>query len=830
MKSFVSMIRRAALPAAALTVLLLDIGAAHAAVLRRGPYLLVGTPTSVIVRWRTDVATNSRVIFGLDPGALTQVATVSTLTTEHEVVLQGLTPATRYYYGIGSLTELLPVSGGTPAFTTSPPTGSAPPMHFWAIGDAGTASSSQRAVRDAYTSFNGSRRTDLWFMLGDNAYSDGTDAEYQAAVFDMYPDTLRTTVLWPTLGNHDGHTADSQTQSGPYYDIFTLPRAGEAGGLPSGTEAYYSFDYGNVHFICLDSYDTDRSTSGAMMTWLREDLLSTTQTWIVAFWHHPPYSKGSHDSDSDGTMTQMRQNALPILEQGGVDLVLSGHSHSYERSFLLDRHYGTSGTLTQAMKLDGGNGRLDGTGAYTKTTPAPAPHEGSVYVVAGSSGGTGGGSLNHPAMYVSLNTLGSFVFDVNGLQLDAKFLDSTGVVRDYFTLIKGSTPPPPPAAPSGLGAGAVSSSRIDLSWQDNADNESGFRVERCAGSACTNFTQVATTSANVTGYPDTTLAASTTYRYRVVAYNAGGASSYSNVASATTAAPPPPPAAPSNLAATAASASRINLTWQDNANNESGFRIERCQGSACTNFAQIATAPADATTHADTSLAASTTYRYRVVAYNTGGASSYSNVADATTNAPPPPGSVLFQDDFEDGVEDGWSEHNGTWSVVTSGSKVYQQSSTSGDGIASAGDPIWGDYTVEARIKPVSFNAAGGFVRLIGRFRDVSNYYYLLLRSTQVLELKKLAGGTATTLTSKAYTVSPGTSYTLKLELVGTSLKAYVNGQLELSATDSQLNSGSIAVGTFNASGEVDDVMVRLPGSAPDTTPPAAPTGLRVTP
>ena len=146
MKSFASMIRRA-LKAAALTVLLLDIGAAHAALMRRGPYLQVGTPNSVIVRWRTDVATDSRVIFGLDPAALTQVGTVPTLTTEHEVVLQGLAPATRYYYAVGSSTEILPVSGGTPAFTTSPPTGTVSPFHFWFLGDAGTAGSSQRAVR-----------------------------------------------------------------------------------------------------------------------------------------------------------------------------------------------------------------------------------------------------------------------------------------------------------------------------------------------------------------------------------------------------------------------------------------------------------------------------------------------------------------------------------------------------------------------------------------------------------------------------------------------------------------------------------------------------------
>src|SRR5690606_119797 len=114
----------------------------------------------------------------------------------------------------------------------------------------------------------------------------------------------------------------------------TFPTAGEAGGVPSGTEKYYSFDYGNVHFICLDSMSSDRSSTGPMATWLREDLESTTQDWVIAFFHHPPYSKGSHNSDnptgSDRELLEMREGILPILEAGGVDLVLSGHSHSYE--------------------------------------------------------------------------------------------------------------------------------------------------------------------------------------------------------------------------------------------------------------------------------------------------------------------------------------------------------------------------------------------------------------------------------------------------------------------------------------------------------------------
>jgi hypothetical protein len=270
-------------------------------------------------------------------------------------------------------------------------------------------------------------------MLGDNAYTTGTDLQYTEALFDVYRDILRNTVLWPVPGNHEFGASDSPSQSGPYYDAFTLPTAGEAGGAGSGTEAYYAFDYGNVHFVCLDSYDSDTNPAGAMMTWLSNDLAANDQPWIVAFFHHPPYTKGSHDSDSEGGLIDMRTDALPILEQHGVDLVLSGHSHAYERSMYLHGHYGASGSLTPAMVLDSGDGKVGGDGAYVR---APASSDGAVYVVAGSSGQTSGGALNHPAMYLSLNELGSLVVDVDGATLTATFVDDVGQSLDTFTIDK----------------------------------------------------------------------------------------------------------------------------------------------------------------------------------------------------------------------------------------------------------------------------------------------------------------------------------------------------------------------------------------------------------
>jgi len=75
-----------------------------------------------------------------------------------------------------------------------------------------------------------------------------------------------------------------------------------------------------------------RATNSPMANWLRADLDANTNQWLIAFWHHPPYSKGSHDSDDEIELIEMRQNIVPILEAHGVDLVVCGHSHNYERS------------------------------------------------------------------------------------------------------------------------------------------------------------------------------------------------------------------------------------------------------------------------------------------------------------------------------------------------------------------------------------------------------------------------------------------------------------------------------------------------------------------
>jgi hypothetical protein len=144
----------------------------------------------------------------------------------------------------------------------------------------------------------------------------------------------------------------------------------------------------------------------------------------------------------------MRSNVLPVLEQFGVDLVLTGHSHSYERSMLIDGHYGRSGGLRPRMILDDGSGREGETGPYVKPAPGPVPHAGAVFAVVGVSGEAKNAELDHPVMYTSRSVLGSMVIDIDGNRLDATQIDNTGATVDNFTIVKAGAEPAANSAPA----------------------------------------------------------------------------------------------------------------------------------------------------------------------------------------------------------------------------------------------------------------------------------------------------------------------------------------------------------------------------------------------
>jgi hypothetical protein len=170
----------------------------------------------------------------------------------------------------------------------------------------------------------------------------------------------------------------------------------------------------------------------------------------------------------------------------------------------------------------------------------------------------------------------------------------------------------PPAAPTGLTATAVDCNRIDLAWTDNSDNETLFSIERSDSGGP--FAEIDTVGPNVTSYSDTSVAAETTYSYRVRAYNSAGYSAYTNTDSATTGpCTGSPPAAPT-ITKVKPGPGKVTIQWADNANNENGYRIYR--GLSSGSLSLVATISANSTQYVDNGLARKTTYYYKVCAYN----------------------------------------------------------------------------------------------------------------------------------------------------------------------------------------------------------------------
>lgn len=430
----------------------------------RGPYLQMITPTSVMIKWRTNVPTNARVKYGKDLNNLNEIVTVNTITKDHAVTLNNLDPDTKYYYAIGNDTYWFTTPDKDYHFYTWPSSGTSNKTRIWVIGDFGKNNTGQNLVKRSYRNYIKDQKTDLWIWLGDNAYQTGTDQEYQEKVFDIY-EQLTYMPFLATPGNHDYMSicaipcAQNPTQhSGPYFDIIEAPKNGELGGVPSGTELYYSFDYNNIHFISLNSelgsplvpsFDWVGTTSSSnannspMMQWLKQDLADARARnvdWIIVYFHQPPYTKGSHDSDAafELYMRGMRRNYLPVLEQYNVDLVLCGHSHVYERSYLLRGFYAdNSSSFNDSYKIDGKSGKLALDEPYVKDDTSK---KGTVYVVVGNSGSsTENPPLGHPAMYYSHGCgacYGSLVIEVDGKHLHAKYITSEDSVLDFFDILK----------------------------------------------------------------------------------------------------------------------------------------------------------------------------------------------------------------------------------------------------------------------------------------------------------------------------------------------------------------------------------------------------------
>ncbi|UXP33884.1 DNRLRE domain-containing protein [Reichenbachiella agarivorans] len=213
-----------------------------------------------------------------------------------------------------------------------------------------------------------------------------------------------------------------------------------------------------------------------------------------------------------------------------------------------------------------------------------------------------------------------------------------------------------PADPTALSAHVASDTEIQLSWNDNTNNELGYKIERKEGSG--SFVELADLDPNTTQYSDLSLTSSTAYTYRVIAYNMIGNSNYSHEIAATTlTSGASVPVAPTTLSAVVASDTEIALTWTDNASDENGYKIERKEGEG--EFTEIANVPADASAYTDSGLTSETTYTYRVIAYNSTGSSNYSNTSSAVTmmSAPIAPSTLSAPIVIDNEIELAWIDH-----------------------------------------------------------------------------------------------------------------------------------------------------------------------------
>ncbi len=344
---------------------------------------------SVTLVWQTQQPTDSRVEFGptLDYG---RTADAKQLVREHVVTLHRLAAGETYFYRVRSGGEIL-FEGPDYRFRTLPDKRTTR-CRFLAFGDSGKGTAAQHSLVPSMIA----AQADFAVHTGDVIYPLGEADEFDSKYFEPYRDLIRNTPVWLSMGNHDVMTSNGQ----PYLDAFHLPRNDR-----DGSERYYSFTWGQVHFLILDS---NGIISADELEWLEADLAGTTTLWKVAVFHHPAYSCGLH-----GSSEYPRNRFAPLFERYGVDLVLSGHDHHYERTYPM---------LQEAI-------------SDTAQSDYRNP-EGVIYVVTGGGAGPRETSTSCEFTAFGLAATHFTQVDVDGPRLALQAVDANGRVLDRITIDK----------------------------------------------------------------------------------------------------------------------------------------------------------------------------------------------------------------------------------------------------------------------------------------------------------------------------------------------------------------------------------------------------------
>jgi hypothetical protein len=383
---------------------------AQAAALTRQPYLQRVLSKSATLLWTTQQAGSGSVSITAPDGASSVfTATVTPFLPSdtqlpaafylYQADVTGLQPGTQYSYTV-SVDGQVTASGPGQNFTTPAPG----TFSFLAFGDSGADSPQQLSLTQLMAAEPGIGKV---IHVGDLAYGSGTFAQFNANYFALNAPLMQRLPFFATPGNHEYETESAA----PYLAGHAAP----ASNVPAADLGrYYSFDWGDAHFVCVDSNLLPTSASTRMLSWLDSDLAASGKYWKIVFLHHPPYPTGAHLGDPICAL--VRQNVNPIVERHGVHLVLSGHEHAYERSFPL-----------------------------VADQPVSAAFPSTMYVITGG-GGYGLEKVgSSPQCALSVSAFNYLRLDVAGPALTFTAIGLDGTAIDSVTLN-----PPPVIAPGGI--------------------------------------------------------------------------------------------------------------------------------------------------------------------------------------------------------------------------------------------------------------------------------------------------------------------------------------------------------------------------------------------
>ncbi|HEU4420201.1 MAG TPA: metallophosphoesterase, partial [Planctomycetota bacterium] len=350
--------------------------------LTRGPSVWEHGPSSFLVAFQTSSQVQGQIEWG--PTEALGNITSGTSTQDHAIRITGLLPDHFYWYRVRLLGAAM-----TPVLRTRTFASADSDVSFFVFGDCGSGTANQFRVASIVDSWD----WDLGLLPGDIVYEDGEPQDFDPHFFVPYGPALCSTPFFPVLGNHDILTQGGQ----PFLDAFHLPTAS------SGSERWYSFDHGTVHFIGLDS----TNTSNSQTAWLRADLAAARANdaeWIFVQLHHAPYTSGYH-----GRSQWVYQTWCPIFEEFEVDAVFTGHDHHYERTTVRrDFHPNKRGV---------------------------------VYFVVGTGGGTIYSLTPEPYTAFAQSTWGALKVDVRGRVFRSVFLDGSvstpGQQLDPYSIARG---------------------------------------------------------------------------------------------------------------------------------------------------------------------------------------------------------------------------------------------------------------------------------------------------------------------------------------------------------------------------------------------------------